>query len=134
LASRPGRFTPGERASGTHWIGGWVDPRAGLEDVERSKFFILPGIELDLLVVQPVVSRYTDYAIPALIEGKFSIFLLICPTSENTHTKGAQTWTPQSENNAERREFLFPNKHILMCAVAWNGLTYDLVQCDSFNK
>jgi hypothetical protein len=22
----------------THWIGGWVGPRAGLEDVERRKF------------------------------------------------------------------------------------------------
>jgi hypothetical protein len=23
-ASNPGRFTPGERAPGTHWIGGWL--------------------------------------------------------------------------------------------------------------
>jgi hypothetical protein len=44
--SRPGRFTPGERAPGTHWIGGWVDPRAGLNDVEKTKFFTLPGLEL----------------------------------------------------------------------------------------
>jgi hypothetical protein len=29
-ASRPGRFTPGEIARGTKWIGGWVGPRAGL--------------------------------------------------------------------------------------------------------
>jgi hypothetical protein len=34
-ASRPGRFTPGERAPGTHWIGGWVGPSAGLDDVEK---------------------------------------------------------------------------------------------------
>jgi hypothetical protein len=34
-ASRHGRFTPGERAPGTHWIGGWVDPRAGLDDMEK---------------------------------------------------------------------------------------------------
>jgi hypothetical protein len=27
-ASRPGPLTPGERAHGTHWIGGRVDPRA----------------------------------------------------------------------------------------------------------
>jgi hypothetical protein len=27
-ASRPGRFTPRERARGTHWIGDWVGPRA----------------------------------------------------------------------------------------------------------
>jgi hypothetical protein len=33
--SRPGRFTSGERAPGTHWIGGWVDLRAGLDDVEK---------------------------------------------------------------------------------------------------
>jgi hypothetical protein len=30
-ASRPGRFTPTERAPGTHWIGGWVGPRAILD-------------------------------------------------------------------------------------------------------
>jgi hypothetical protein len=33
-ASRPGRFTPGERAPGTHWIGGWVGPTVGLDDME----------------------------------------------------------------------------------------------------
>jgi hypothetical protein len=27
-ASRPGRFSPSKRAPGTHWIGGWVGPRA----------------------------------------------------------------------------------------------------------
>jgi hypothetical protein len=32
-ASRPGRFTPGERALRTHWIG-WLGSRAGLDDVE----------------------------------------------------------------------------------------------------
>jgi len=30
-ASRSGRFTPRERAPSTHWIGGWVGPRAGLD-------------------------------------------------------------------------------------------------------
>jgi hypothetical protein len=30
LASHPGRFTPRERAPGTHWIGDWVDPKAVL--------------------------------------------------------------------------------------------------------
>jgi hypothetical protein len=36
-ASRPGRFTPEEGASGTHWIGGWVDLGSGLEAVEKRK-------------------------------------------------------------------------------------------------
>jgi hypothetical protein len=45
-ASRLCRFTPGERAPGTHWIGGWVNPRAGLDNVVKRKFLILPGLEL----------------------------------------------------------------------------------------
>jgi hypothetical protein len=48
-ASQIGRFTPGERAPGTHWIGGWVDPRAGLDDLEKRKFLILPRLELQPL-------------------------------------------------------------------------------------
>jgi hypothetical protein len=36
--SRTGRFTPGERAPGTHSIGGWVDARDGLDDVENILF------------------------------------------------------------------------------------------------
>jgi hypothetical protein len=37
LASRTGRFTPKERAPVTHWIAGWVRPRAGLETVVKRK-------------------------------------------------------------------------------------------------
>jgi hypothetical protein len=45
-ASCFGSFTPGERASGTHWMGGWLGPRASLDDVKERKFLILPGLEL----------------------------------------------------------------------------------------
>jgi hypothetical protein len=34
-ASHPGRFTPRERAPGTHWIGVWVGSRAVLDAVVR---------------------------------------------------------------------------------------------------
>jgi hypothetical protein len=36
-ASRPGRFTPERKAAGTHCIGAWVGPRAGLDVVEKRK-------------------------------------------------------------------------------------------------
>jgi hypothetical protein len=45
-ASRPCLFTPEERAPDTHWIKGWVGPRAGLDEVEKRKFLTLPGLEL----------------------------------------------------------------------------------------
>jgi hypothetical protein len=44
-ASRPGRFTPRESALGTRWVGGWVDPRASLDDVEKRKFLTPPELE-----------------------------------------------------------------------------------------
>jgi hypothetical protein len=34
-ASHPDRFIPWKVASGTHCIGGWLDPRAGLHAVEK---------------------------------------------------------------------------------------------------
>jgi hypothetical protein len=33
-ASRPGRLISGERVPGTHSIGGWVGPRAGLDAMD----------------------------------------------------------------------------------------------------
>jgi hypothetical protein len=40
---------------------GWVDPRAGLDDVEKRKLLVLSELaNSDLSVVQPVDSRYTD--------------------------------------------------------------------------
>jgi hypothetical protein len=47
-ASLPGRFTPGERALSTHWIGRWVGHREFLDDVVRTKFLPLPGLKLGL--------------------------------------------------------------------------------------
>jgi hypothetical protein len=58
----PIAFPPGERAPGTLWIGGWVGPRTGLDDVEKRQFLTLPELELRrLLVFQPVASPYTNY-------------------------------------------------------------------------
>jgi hypothetical protein len=56
--SRPGRFTPG-----THCIWGWVGPRTGLDDMEKRKFFTLPGLELRPTFVQSIANLYTDWAI-----------------------------------------------------------------------
>jgi hypothetical protein len=38
----------------THWTGGWVDPRAGLEAVVRRKNPIMPVAGTSNPVVQPV--------------------------------------------------------------------------------
>jgi hypothetical protein len=66
-ASRPGRFTPRERAPGTHWIGGWEGPRAVL-DAEVDRKIPSPRRESNprTPIVQPAAQRYTDWAIMVL--------------------------------------------------------------------
>jgi hypothetical protein len=69
--SRPGHFTPRERASGTHWIGRWVGPRAVLDAVVKRKS-PSPSRESNTRtpIVQPEAQRYTDWAIKALNKDK----------------------------------------------------------------
>jgi hypothetical protein len=62
-ASCPTFFTPspGERAPGTHWIGGWVGSKASLDAVGKRKIHIPhQKSSLRILIIQPVASRYTD--------------------------------------------------------------------------
>jgi hypothetical protein len=73
-ASRPILLTPGERAPGTHWIGGWVGPSTDLDDVKKRKFLTLPGSNSDFSVVQPVANRYTDCTNSQISYFKFLTF------------------------------------------------------------
>jgi hypothetical protein len=71
-ASRPGRFTSRERAPSTHWIGGWVGSRAVLDAVSKRKIsYPRRDSNPDHPIFQPVVSRYTDWAIPTLGIGLY---------------------------------------------------------------
>jgi hypothetical protein len=53
-ASRFGRFTPEERAPGTHWIGGWVSLRVGLDPIVKRKNFIIAAVGNRTPIVQSV--------------------------------------------------------------------------------
>ena len=53
---------PWERTC-THCIGGWVGPRMSLDGCGKSR----PPPGFDPWTVQPIPSRYTDWAIPAHI-------------------------------------------------------------------
>jgi hypothetical protein len=59
-ASHPGRFTPRERTPATHWIGGWVGPRAVLDAVVKRKIHN-PCRESNprTPIVQPLAQRCT---------------------------------------------------------------------------
>jgi hypothetical protein len=76
-ASRPGRFTPGVRAPGTHLIGGCEDPRASLDAVAKRKNPIIEFPGSITLVVQPVaqsLSWLTYRVIQLEISHSFVLF------------------------------------------------------------
>jgi hypothetical protein len=67
-ASHPGRFTPRERAPGTHWIGGWVGPRTCVDAVKFLFFDNMKlGLKSNVIVWEQILSwvswheaHYTD--------------------------------------------------------------------------
>jgi hypothetical protein len=42
----PAALPPAKEPAVRNWIEGWLDPRAGLDDVEKRKFLTLPELEL----------------------------------------------------------------------------------------
>jgi hypothetical protein len=67
--SRPGRFTPKERAPGTPWIGGQLGSITVLDAVVKRRI-PSPRRETNprIQIVQPVAQRYTDWAITAIVK------------------------------------------------------------------
>jgi hypothetical protein len=107
------------KSPGTQLIGGWVDPRTGLDDMEKWKFLPPPGLEL-----QPPVSRYTDCAIPAVCYADIKINAKISQKSQMSNIiwernnwiyvagvkigrwnviKGITNWVPTKERREERQ-------------------------------
>jgi hypothetical protein len=89
-ASRSCRFTPGERAPGTQWIGGWVDPRAGLDDLQKRKSLTLRGLELRPLG-RPARSQ--------------SLYRLRYPGSRLKGTSGKCDWFQAARHVVQREGF-----------------------------
>jgi len=55
----PDALTPG-KVPGTHWRGGWVGPKAGLDEVAKIKRNITASAGNWTPVVQPAACLYTD--------------------------------------------------------------------------
>jgi hypothetical protein len=73
-ASRPAAL-PAGKGPGTHWIGGWVGPRAGLDAKEKRKFLTLPWLELRP-VGRPARSQSTGSYLPYTVSPQLA--WLIC--------------------------------------------------------
>jgi hypothetical protein len=86
-------------APGTHWIGGWVGPRAGLDDTENRTSLNLS--EFELWPLGRPASRYTDWAITWTIQRRMVEWLmnwrgfrrkLSCPERDITPAYACSGW------------------------------------------
>jgi hypothetical protein len=75
----PAALCLGERTPGTYWIGGWVDPRAGLDtQTLQEKSFAFTGDPTP--IAQSVVRHYTDWATDTSIKDR------VTPCTHPFHT------------------------------------------------
>jgi hypothetical protein len=89
-ASRPGHFTPG-----THWIGGWVYPSAGLDGVERKEFLTLS--EMELRPLSRSVSSQSLYRLR--YPGSYGVFIRIW---YGTYKKGSSAVTERMSDYSRK--------------------------------
>jgi hypothetical protein len=74
-ASRLCRFTPGVKASGVYWLGGWVGPRSGLDAVEKRKILHRQESNPFPPALNPSLYRLSY---PDSLYAYFSISVFIC--------------------------------------------------------
>jgi hypothetical protein len=96
-------FTPrplyprGKIPPGTLWIGGWVDPRAGLDDVEKRKFLTLSGLELRLLG-RPARSQSLFFLI-CIVGGGIKVHSTLRPPMAYCASPGWLWWWRNRRND-----------------------------------
>jgi hypothetical protein len=71
----PATLPPGKEPLGTHWVGGWMGPSAGLEMVVKRKI-PSPCQHSKHLIIQPIAQCYTTELSQLLTYSTF-IFLFI---------------------------------------------------------
>jgi hypothetical protein len=64
VSFKPLKLCPGERAPDTHWIGGWVGLRTGLEAMEKIQILPLP------IAIPTELSRLTT-----IVANMFNIYI-----------------------------------------------------------
>ena len=101
---------PRERP-GTHCIGGWVGLRAGVDGCGKSR--LPPGF--DPRTVQPVPSRYTDWAILAHLSFFKISYILLCRVAGRLVGRRAR----QSVGRSVRWMVGWLNGYLFACLVGW---------------
>jgi hypothetical protein len=129
-ASRPGRFTPTERVTVTHWVGGWVGTRVVLDVVAKRKI-------------------HSPHRFPAGAGGSFSATVPrpVLGTTQKSQTWGTMVlgngyrWSTQRSGNSLSRKTQTrlktwggePCNWKTFCARTWPGTLFSVLSiADSF--
>jgi hypothetical protein len=123
----PSRLTPEERASGNHWVGGWVSPRAHLNAVEKRKSLAFPGNRT--LTVQSVARLYTDWATPITLSCSFWLLIIFLSCIVGGGIKVYSTLRPLNGLLCQPRVIMIMEKSVEWLAGETEVLGENLPQC-----
>jgi len=118
-ASCPGHYIPRARASGTHWIGSCVGPRAGLDEGVKRKI-PLPGIKLPII---QQINHLTYDSRPICLKLPQSFFFLSCwGVVQNQHLI---QWVSPHEFDSQRvTKTTHLHKDLLPCLLITNSMEH----------
>jgi hypothetical protein len=105
----PQQFYPMERAPGTHWLGGWVGPRDGLDTAEKRKIPCFTS----LLITGAPLSHHRHVQI--LTDTSRVIIITEAPSSHVTDTDSTfPSWITRSEVHYTRisQAYIDSNKYL----------------------
>jgi hypothetical protein len=140
VTPRP-RITPAEWTPGTHWIRGWVGPRAGLDNVLEERFFCLCwGSNLDCSIVQSAGRHCADLVTPPHNMVWYGMYGVLTetrqrkqePVNKTVVEKASVTWPEVSNASVTRIQGItWPHTLLLVSSRCTDSRNHFVRQCDT---
>jgi hypothetical protein len=116
---------PGERFPDTHWIGGWMGSKAGLDSVKYRKISFLCRESNTGCAAR----RYTDWAIPACTRNTSKLSFYVTGNTESPREKNLAMSPagPRTKNESAgegQQQFTLP--HVLTAVVTKSSIFWDI--------
>jgi hypothetical protein len=116
-ASRPGHFTPKERAPGTDWMGGWVGPRAVLDAMVKK----IPSPPPGNRTLEPRSSSPQPSAIPTELSRLLLQYVYRYKSADFSRSAGYRFINTDLTDHLINRQFSISEllQHVKVSVASW---------------
>jgi hypothetical protein len=105
----------------THWIGGFLGPRAGLDDMEKLKFLTLSGLEFRPLGYKASSRQFYQLRLRSILQWTLlTICSQDCTTCKSETDCTCYTWAVSFQLPSARRSFLARDNRCVTDKCKWH--------------